>query len=264
MMAMRGGMGKNVAAQVAKRAALRTRYFPETIIDDFSRIDNTIEFYTRVNALLSQDMTIVDLGAGRGQWYADATSTTRKTLRDLRGKVKHVIGVDVDPVVTQNPSLDEAHTIALDAQLPLDDGSVDIVISDFTFEHIENPTHFSAEIDRVLRPGGWVCARTPNKWGYIGIAARLAPNQFHAKLLRRLQPGHKEIDVFPTKYRLNTRRAVARYFPADRYDNIVYTAPCEPRYAGASRALWSLFQVGHRLEPRAFDPMLSIFLRKHA
>lgn len=253
-------MATDREAQVAKRAALRAKYFPETIIDDFSRVDNLVEFYVRINALLRQDMTVVDFGAGRGKCYVDSTSTTRKALLDLRGRVKHVVGLDVDPVVITNPSLNEAHIIATADPLPLDDASVDVVISNVTFEHIDNPKHISAEIDRILRPGGWVCARTPNKWGYVGIGARLVPNKLHARFLRRLQPERRDVDMFPTKYRLNTPRAIAHYFPTDRYEHVVYAMPTEP--PGTSRVLWSLFELAQRLPPRAFDPFLLIFLRK--
>jgi hypothetical protein len=47
----------------------------------FSRVDGSIEFYTRVNALLGPDMTVVDFGAGRGAGVLD--DPVRYGLLDL-------------------------------------------------------------------------------------------------------------------------------------------------------------------------------------
>lgn len=133
---------------------LRARHFPEVRIDDFSRRDSTIDFYLRVNALLDANSVAVDLGAGRGEWFFDNSSATRLALRDLRSKAGRVIGIDIDPVVETNPAVHEAHVVAPDARLPLDDASVDLVLCDWTFEHIGEPRRFAGEIHRVLRPGG--------------------------------------------------------------------------------------------------------------
>ncbi len=245
-----------------RRARTRLRYFPETALDDFSRVDSAVEFYTRVGALLQPEMVAVDFGAGRGMWHADGTSATRRRLQDLRGKAKWVIGLDVDPVVAENPSLDEAHVIDPHGALPLTDASVDMVVSDFTFEHVDDPGHVTRELDRILRPGGWICARTPNKWGYIGIGGQLIPNRLHVPWLTRLQPERKDIDVFPTRYRLNTAADLARYFPPSRFQQVVYTMPGEPSYAGGSPVLWNIVGVLQRLTPRAAQPMLLVFIRK--
>lgn len=249
--------------RAARRTRLRRRYFPETVIDDFSRIDNAVEFYVRVNSLITPEMTVVDFGAGRAQWFVDSRSEVRRTLRDFRGKARTVIGVDVDPVVQSNPSLDEAHVVQAGESLPIPDGSVDIIVADFTLEHISDPGFVSSELTRILRPGGWICARTPNKHGYIGLGARLVPNRLHARLVRVLQPSaRRDEDVFPVRYRLNTVRDLELHFPSHTYRHIVYTMPTEPDYAGGSRVLWWFFTALQRFQPRAFLPMLCIFLQK--
>ena len=42
------------------------RLYPEYGAGGFSRCDLWVPFFTRVNALLRPDMTVVDYGAGRG------------------------------------------------------------------------------------------------------------------------------------------------------------------------------------------------------
>lgn len=242
------------------------RFFPETAAGGFSRVDGTIAFFTRLNALLHPGMMVLEFGAGRGAYSVSAQSPFKTDLRRLKGKVARVIGVDLDPIITSNASLDEAHVLALDdrgfAKLPLADRSVDLIVSDYTFEHIAEPLHVVAEFDRVLRPGGWICARTPNRWGYIGIGANLLSNRLHARLLRLLQPERKEEDVFPTRYRMNTLSTLNKLFPSPRFIHYSYGINPEPVYVAESRAGWRCLLLWSRLAPEALSSVLLVFIRK--
>lgn len=180
----------------------RTKLYPETAAGGYSSVDGTVQFYSRVRALLRPEFIVLDLGAGRGEGLLDDPVPFRRDLRTLRGHCADVIGCDVDPVVLSNPGLDRAFLISPDGRLALPDASVDVIVSDYVLEHIEDPAAFAAEVSRVLKPGGWFCARTPNYWGYIAVASRMIPNRLHAKVLARVQVGRKEKDVFPTWYRM--------------------------------------------------------------
>lgn len=259
---------------LGQRAARRrgfdvaAHFFPEKHAGGFSRQNTTVHFYTRVNALLHPDMTVLDFGAGRGVGVVEEMRPFVRDLRDLRGKVRRVIGIDVDPVVTTNPTLDEAHILPADAgmhpRLPLGDHSVDLILADWTFEHIADPAALAKEFTRVLRPGGWVCARTPNRWGYIGLAARLVPNALHTALLRYLQPTRKEQDVFPVHYRLNSRQAIRRYFPPTAWTDCSYNVDSDPAYAANSIVLWRLFRALSTITPGSCLPVKFVLLRRTA
>lgn len=251
-------------AQAPRRdaLALKTRLYPETAAGGFSRVDGTIEFFQRVNALLVREMTVLDFGAGRGEWADADEAPYRRNLRWLRGKVARVVGCDVDPVVIQNPSLDEAVVVDPAAPLPFDDRSFDLIVADWVFEHISAPERLVHELDRVLKPGGWLCARTPNRFGYVALLAALTPNRLHAAVLRRAQPSREERDVFPTVYRMNTRRRLRRLFPKTAYSHSIYATSGEPSYAGNSRWLWALFGTLHRILPESLQNSLFVFLRK--
>ena len=237
------------------------RLYPEVRAGGFTRVDGTVEFYQRVRALLAPGMTVLDFGAGRGAFLDDAIAF-RRDLRDLRGLAGEVIGVDVDAAVEGNRSLDRALVVAEGEPMPLPDASVDVVVSDFTFEHVADPAAAARELDRVLRAGGWICARTPNRHGYIGIGARLVPNRLHAHALRRLQPTKRHEDTFPTHYRLNTRKAIEEHFPPTRYEHVVYAMDNEPSYVGSSWLAWRVAHAAFRLTPERFRSMLYVFLRK--
>jgi SAM-dependent methyltransferase len=246
----------------AARESAVQYFFPEVNIGGFTRIDSTMEFYSRINALVTPEMTVLDYGAGRGGQIADEKWSWRKQLKTLHGKCARLIGVDVDDAVRSNPYMDETHVIPVGGTLPVEDGSVDLIYSDWVFEHVTEPKIFVTEIGRALRRGGWVCARTPNRWGYIGIGTNLVPNSLHTKLLRVLQPDRKTFDVFPTAYKINTRGQVANAFPAEAWDVCCYGFFTTPAYFANSRIMWALVLLLDRLTPSAFAPVLMIFARK--
>ena len=208
------------------------RIYPEARAGGFSRYDGTMEFYTRVNALLQSTAVAVDLGAGRGQFYHDDPVPYRRNLQLLKGKCAKVIGLDVSDAVLTNPAMDEAHVIEPGARLPLADAAADLILSDHTFEHIADPIPFEQEIRRILRPGGWLCARTPNLNGYISIASRLVPEKLHELVLSRAQTSRKKHDVFPTHYLLNSPSQIAKTFSPENWDTICYNSESGPAYFG--------------------------------
>ncbi|MEJ2887936.1 class I SAM-dependent methyltransferase [Actinomycetospora aeridis] len=237
------------------------RWFPEVRAGGYSRVDGTVGFYTRVRALLPPDAVVVDFGAGRGKFLEDPVAF-RRDLQSLRGTGAHVIGLDVDPAVHENTAVDEAHVVVPGEPLPLADASVDVVVADFVLEHVEEPAWVAGELTRVLRPGGWICARTPNRWGVIATAARAVPNRHHVAVLRRLQPGKHEVDTFPTTYRMNSRAALRRCFPTEHWEHVVWAHEGGPAYASGSRVGWAAFRALSSLTPPPMRPMLFVFLQK--
>jgi SAM-dependent methyltransferase len=236
-------------------------FYPEVGAGGFSRVDSSVDFYTRINALLRPEFVVLDFGAGRGG-AAGSGNTFVGDLMRLRGKVKKVIGVDIDPAIHQNPWLDEARVVAPDAPLPFADASYDRLISDWTREHIVDVESITSQRARVLKPGCWLCARTPNRWGYIALGARLTPRRLQAAILHSVQPGREEIDVFPKYYRLNTSREINKWFKTGEFEKYLYTVNSEPAYFGTSRTLWRIALLAFRMTPEAFGAIFHVFLRK--
>jgi SAM-dependent methyltransferase len=236
--------------------------YPEYNAGGFTKYDGGLQFYGRINALLRPDMVVLDLGAGRGRQFDTDNRYRYETVR-MQGKVARVIGVDVDPAVLENTHVDEA--LVYDGnRLPLDDLSVDLVICDWVLEHVEHPQGFAAEVERVLKPGGWFCARTPNSFSILATASRATPNRLHARVLRKVQPGglREAQDVFPTRYRMNSLAAIRRLFPAVRWLNCSYTFSPEPAYTFGSTLIVRVMRALQYLKQPLGGEFLYVFLRK--
>jgi SAM-dependent methyltransferase len=242
--------------------AVGTHFFPEIAAGGFSRVDGTVQFWQRVNALIGPETVVLDFGAGRGAKQSEDQVAYRRSLLSLKGRVREVVGVDVDPVVTTNESLDRAYVIAPDGTLPIPDQSIDVIVSDFVFEHIQDPAAAARELDRVLKPGGWICARTPNRHGYIALGNRLIPDSLHGRIIRSAQDAREEKDVFPAVYRLNSAGAFKQHCPAARYDLHVIPWDAEPAYYFGSKLLYSLFLAIQHCTPAALKTVLMVFIQK--
>ena len=238
------------------------RLYPEAAVGGYSRVNGDIEFYSRINALVDEKSRVLDFGAGRAWWMFEPIAEMPKRLRMLRGRVKEVVGTDVDPAVLTNPSLDKGLVVEIGQPLPFEYASFDLVFADFVLEHINaaDAQDVADDIMRVLKPGGWFAARTPNKWGMVGLGARAIPNGIHVKLLKRLQPDRVAEDVFPVRYQMNTRRTLRRLFGRNR--TYVYGNTSEPAYFGRSVIAWRLVAFLGRLTPPSLAPTLLIFVQK--
>jgi SAM-dependent methyltransferase len=245
-------------------ASLQQEFFPEIGAGGFTRIDSTVAFYLRINALLKKEAILLDYGAGRGAGHIDDPCEYRRSLYNFQSKVARVIGIDVDDAVTQNPALDEVYVFKPNDPLPLSDTSVDIIVSDFVFEHISNPIHAASELDRILKPGGWLCARTPNRYGYIALSNLLVPEAIRKRVLKILQPSRKDEDVFPALYLLNSFSALLKCFPSDRFEHFSYSWDSEPGYHANNTILYRLMEIIRYVTPSSFRSTLLVFIKKRA
>jgi len=160
------GMGGSMripapAASAPPRNRFLASFYPESRLGGFSDIDGTIAFYVRVNSLLTPYSEVVDFGCGAGA-YGEDPIRVRRDLRILKRKVRKVVGLDVDPAAATNPLIDEFILIGQDGRWPLSSRQADLVLCDNVLEHLEDPEGFFEEAGRVLKPGGYLCIRTPN------------------------------------------------------------------------------------------------------
>ena len=98
-----------------------------------------------------------------------------------------VVGVDIDEAAVSHAQQRYAQHFNLSyrvgncAQIPLDDRSVDVVVSFETIEHHDQHEKMMCEIKRVLRPSGLLIISSPNKKTYSEDLGN--HNHFHIKEL---------------------------------------------------------------------------------
>jgi len=200
------------------------------------------------------------VGCGRGS-YAEDPIPLRRELRILKGRCKKVIGIDVDESARQNPFLDEFR-LTEGRDWPFEGESVDVCICDSVLEHIADPDAFFAECRRVLRPGGYLCIRTPNVLSYVGLASKIIPNRFHALVAAKVQGARKQEDVFPTRYACNTKWKLRRLLRKYGFDACVFGYEAEPSYLSFCRFLYAVGVIHQRFAPDALKVGIFAFGRK--
>jgi SAM-dependent methyltransferase len=148
-------------------------------------------FEQRINLLLDANGTLLDAGCGR----------TAPVLRKYIGRAQRLIGVELVDF-TDVPETIETYNTDL-ANIPIEDSSVNLIMSRSVFEHLQDPGAVYKEFARILKPGGKVVFLTANMWDYGTLVARIIPNRFHARIVKSVE-GRAEEDTFPTAYKTNT------------------------------------------------------------
>lgn len=80
-----------------------------------------------------------------------------------------VHGLDIEKHPAQKLDGDRFRLADLNAGIPFEDRSFDVVVSVEGIEHLEAPRHFVRELARVLKPGGRLVLSTPNP---LNVASR--------------------------------------------------------------------------------------------
>lgn len=241
--------------------AYQALFYPESAIGGFTDIDGTVAFYTRVNALLTPQATVLDYGCGRGAFMDDPVAARRR-LRVLQDRAAQICGVDIDPGAATNPCLDDFRLLEPDRPVPYPDASFDLLLADCVVEHLAAPGEFFAEANRLLKSGGFIALRTTNVLSYVGLISALVPNRLHDAVLSRARPDRESQDTFPTRYRANTLWTLRRLLREQGFSATVYGHESEPQYLGFSAAAYALGVLHQRLAPHFLRPTLFAFGQK--
>jgi SAM-dependent methyltransferase len=145
----------------------------------------------------------LDLGCG----HHILPAWRETTERALVNRSKRVVGVDrALPSLRQHTTM-SCLAVADIAALPFAGETFDLVTANMVVEHLPEPEGPFGEVWRIMKPGGVFVFLTPNALGYSTLLARLVPERLKRSLIRLIQ-GRRSHDVFPTHYRVNTRKAI--------------------------------------------------------
>ncbi|WP_227983333.1 methyltransferase domain-containing protein [Nocardia spumae] len=125
------------------------------VLDDQARLPGVVRMrrWARDALAVRPGQTALDLGSGTGTEVVE--------LAGLVGDAGRAVGVDPNPgmlaVARERSAGVKAEFLEGSAyDLPLPDASVDVVRCERVYQHLDDPAKATAEIARVLRPGGRV------------------------------------------------------------------------------------------------------------
>lgn len=133
-------------------------------------------------------------------------------------QVQFTVGMDV--CVNRHLNI---HTLVSGSlyQLPFADSSFDLVTCNMVMEHLSEPATALHEIGRVLIPGGAFIINTPYLWNYGVLAnavlSKVLPEKLRLRLVRSSDSREPE-DIFPVRYRANTRSRLNALFSATGFE----------------------------------------------
>jgi SAM-dependent methyltransferase len=135
------------------------------------RMDAALEIFDETRRRFHLDRYRFAAKHVRGKSVLDCASGTGYGVRLLleTGKARLAIGVDsevkaVEYASKKHGALSSIFLCASGDQLPLEAGSMDVVTSFETIEHVPDDFALLKEFHRVLRPGGLLIISTPNQW----------------------------------------------------------------------------------------------------
>ncbi|MBU8544285.1 MULTISPECIES: methyltransferase domain-containing protein [Roseomonadaceae] len=176
-----------------------------------SSVQGQIEFEHLHRYCIARDLCdgldVLDVASGEG--YGAAI---------LAGLARSVVGVEIDAASVDHAQAqygsDRLRFLCGDAQaLPLQDASIDLVVSFETLEHLPDQARFLAEVRRVLRPGGVFLVSTPERAVYS--AAGSDPNPYHVLELTEAEFGALLARHFAARQVLRQRPVLGSVVAAD-------------------------------------------------
>lgn len=224
-----GGVGGMMNGQRKKLKIFCKIFYPKY---SFSAVQDLIISHCGPNS------QVLEIGAGSGKGM--------QTKINLRGRVKRVVGIDLDPRVLENSSLDESYQMDV-----MDIGEklarkFDVIFSVMVVEHIEDPRRFLDRQLELLTPGGVLIHYTVSRYSPVSMIANWVPEWLKLWLIQTLGSGRTKKDVFKTFYRLNSASDVRKYLDSKNAKLIASYWDGPPGYLRRSFILMFVYWVFHK------------------
>ncbi len=153
-------------------------------------------FQQEVDRHLFEGAVVLDAGCGSGEFGV---------LRKCGDRAGRIIGMDISAeALARNQTIDESIVGSLD-NIPLESSSIDLIVCESVFEHLEHPQPVFSEFSRVLKRDGVLVMRTFNKWNWANFISACLPVGVRTRLKGHLLSEDSE-GTFETYYRCNTRK----------------------------------------------------------
>lgn len=197
----------------------RDKYIMEPYLN---MVESAVDDFIKSN---KRKPILLEVGCGRGQ-------NLQQRQKDIFKKCKKVIGIDPDEIALgENIIADEKYVAFLD-KIPIDNESVDIIISAWVLEHISDPVFSIKELSRVLRKNGSVIFITPNKNSLPGVINRLVPNSLHP-IICKVVYRRNEDDTYRTEYKMNALKDLDASFEDGHFEKKKFVFHDDLKFLGS-------------------------------
>ena len=205
--------------------------------------DSQVLYREAVSRHVAPGDRVLDLGCGHADWLAPELVRAGFT-----------VGLDPDLDALRRNACLRDRVAAIGERLPFSNGTFDVVVSAWVFEHLVDPRRAVAEIRRVLKPGGRLVFLTPNAWNYNVWLIRLVPNHLHELFTSHLYQ-RQDRDTYPVRYRLNSARRIEATMQSAGFRCLEFQLNGDPTYLGLSRPLFAIARALERVtDLRPFRP----------
>ena len=165
-----------------------------------------------VDRLVTPKCRWLDIGGGKSVFPHNA-----KLAKELAQRCTLLVGVDPSDNIYNNTVIHHAEKCMIEDFHS--DNSFDLATMRMVAEHITDPKVVVAALARLVKPGGYVVIFTPNRWSVVPLMASLIPNKLHS-FFTHLLWNTVETDVFPTFYKMNTRKRLRTLFDAGGFTEV--------------------------------------------
>ena len=167
-----------------------------------------------VTRLITHSTRWLDVGCGR-----DIFPSNLAGARALATTARCLVGVDPDDNVRENELL-TAHFQGVIEDFETT-RKFDLLTMRMVAEHVVHADCCVRKLAELTHEGGLVVIYTPWRWAPMSIAAAAVPFSWHNRL-KRIIWDTEEQDTFPTAYRMNTRRDLARLFEDNGFMEVLF------------------------------------------
>jgi SAM-dependent methyltransferase len=185
-----------------------------------------------VDRLVGPGTVWLDVGCGRHVFPSNPRLAT-----ELSERCAVLVGVDPDATLAENPWVHERVAAPIDAFAS--ERRFDVVTLRMVAEHIEDPESVTRRLADCTRAGGHVVVYTVNRYSPVPLLTGLVPFAWRHPIKKFLW-GTESKDTFPTRFRMNSRRRLARLFDAAGFDEALFRRLDDCRSTGRFRALQNL------------------------
>lgn len=176
------------------------------------------------------------LDVGCGRFLFPHNKAMAKTLAERCGSLT---GIDPSDNLFENELLDHREQCLLQDYKP--SRRYDLVTLRMVVEHITDPAGAASALADLVRPGGHVIIYTVNKLSPISLLSAVTPTSLHLKVKRKLWGGEDK-DTFPTVYKMNTRRDLAKLLAVAGFVEDAFEYLADTRVSAHYR-LWNILEL---------------------